>query len=301
MKWKGFILGTIRSRRIMSVAIASVSLGFALWFVLSLHTEWNLHKPNEQACSAGNVMAPGTSPRYIQFNIGEQEPVEPTFRAQAFMSLGTMSAPAPPANISLNVTEAQGYGTTNVNLPLGYDSLNSTYWMAKPVDLNITRVSGAHRDFPFDSASFDFDAKFTPAVGLYGVLLRNVNPDFYLPCSTVKITNFGAQGFRAQFEMRRNPLVQMTATVLMAAAFLFLVPIVWSVKKESVPTAIASYFFSLWSIRGILGSEMKTFPTRLDLAILCLCVLLVVSMGLRFAVEQWQQAKQQGSVQASDV
>src|ERR1700734_3738798 len=101
--------------------------------------------------------------------------------------------------------------------------------------------------------------------------------------------------------MKRNPLVQMTATVLMVAALLFLVAIILSVKREALPTAIASYFFSLWSIRGILASEMRTFPTRLDLAILCLCVVLVVSMGMRFAVEHWRTTRLQERIVEPDV
>jgi len=68
------------------------------------------------------------------------------------------------------------------------------------------------------------------------------------------------------------------------AGFLFLIAIVVFVKKEALPTSIASFFFSLWSIRAILSSEMKTFPTVLDLAILSLCVLLLVLLGLRLAL-----------------
>jgi hypothetical protein len=88
------------------------------------------------------------------------------------------------------------------------------------------------------------------------------------------------------FEARRNPLVQLTAVVLVGAGVLFLLGIVLFVKKESLPTSIASFFFSLWSIRAILSSEMKTFPTSLDLAILSLCVLLLVALGVRLALKE---------------
>ena len=81
--------------------------------------------------------------------------------------------------------------------------------------------------------------------------------------------------------MRRNPIVQLMATVIFLAAALFALIIPFGVKREALPTAVASFFFSLWSTRGILSSEMKVFPTLFDLGILVLCVLLVLLIGIR--------------------
>jgi hypothetical protein len=223
----------------------------------------------------------------VQFNIGNQEPVEPVFKGQVFVNLGADSGIAP-VNVSLATTSNQGYGTTSTYLQLVYDQVNQTLWMNKAADLSFVRVAGSHRDFPFDSAKFDYQATFTPPVALDDVLLRNTNSGFYMPCGSVSVTNTGTSGFHIIFELKRNPLVQLTATVLIIAAFLFLLAIVVSVKKESLATAIASFFFSLWSIRAILSSEMKAFPTLLDLGILSLCVLLLVLMGVRLGLEQWK-------------
>jgi hypothetical protein len=60
---------------------------------------------------------------------------------------------------------------------------------------------------------------------------------------------------------------------------------VFFVKKEALPASIASFFFSLWSIRTILSAEMKMFPTSLDMAILSMCVLFLMLLGLRLGVQ----------------
>jgi hypothetical protein len=116
-------------------------------------------------------------------------------------------------------------------------------------------------------------------------MLSNYNSSFYLPCRSVSAKVFKPGALQFSFELKRNPLVQVTAVVLLAGAFIFVLAIVLFVKTESLPTAIASYFFSLWSVRSILSAEIKTFPTILDIAVLGLSVLLVVMVGIRLAVQ----------------
>ena len=73
-------------------------------------------------------------------------------------------------------------------------------------------------------------------------------------------------------------MTQLTALVLCVASFVFLVLIVRLEKTESLAASVASFFFSLWSIRVILGSDIKTFPTFIDLWILTLCILMVFGL-----------------------
>ena len=47
------------------------------------------------------------------------------------------------------------YGQSIINADLRYDAPNNTLWMAKPADISFNRVSGTHRDFPFDSANLN--------------------------------------------------------------------------------------------------------------------------------------------------
>ncbi len=84
------------------------------------------------------------------------------------------------------------------------------------------------------------------------------------------------------FEMRRNPLVQLKAIVMSIAAALFVLIIPFTVKLDALPTSVASFFFSIWSVRGILSSEMRVFPTRFDIIILFPSVLLLLLIGVRF-------------------
>jgi hypothetical protein len=72
----------------------------------------------------------------------------------------------------------------------------------------------------------------------------------------------------------------MAIAILMAAA-IFVLIIPFTVKRDALATSVASFFFSIWSIRGILSSEMKVFPTLLDVMILFLCVLLLLLIGIR--------------------
>ena len=82
------------------------------------------------------------------------------------------------------------------------------------------------------------------------------------------------------FSLTRSPLVQFVAVVLLAAATLLVVPIVLLNDRRTKATAVASYFFSLWSIRAAFASQMMTFPTTLDLAVLSLCAVLPVALLL---------------------
>jgi hypothetical protein len=178
------------------------------------------------------------------------------------------------------------YGQSIVNADLRYDQPNDTLWMAKPADISFNRQSGTHRDFPFDSAKFDFDLAYDPAIPINNFIVRNRNPSFDLACSTYHVERKSANTVHITFEARRNPLVQLTAIVLVGAGLLFLIGIVLFVKREALATSIASFFFSLWSIRAILSGETKAFPTILDLAILSLCVLLLVALGVRLALRE---------------
>ena len=144
------------------------------------------------------------------------------------------------------------------------------------------RVSGSHRDFPFDSATIDFDTTFKPELQLKFLMIRNLNSGFYVPCDSAKATSDPSGKVHINFEIRRYPLVQVMAIVILMAAALFVLIIPFTVRREALPTSVASFFFSIWSIRGIWSSEMKVFPTRLDIIILFLCVLLLLLIGTRF-------------------
>jgi uncharacterized membrane protein len=193
---------------------------------------------------------------------------------------------AAPMHIAFTRSGDRGYGAETSDVEVRYDVNAKTLWATKAADMTLIRLSGYHRDFPFDSARFDFDLSSDLTVPINNFMIRNRNPSFDVVCSTFRVRRLGRNTLHLSFEARRNPVVQLTAVVLVAAGLLFLIGIVVFVKKDSLPTAVASFFFSLWSIRAILSSEMKTFPTLLDLSVLSLCVLLLVALGVRLALRE---------------
>jgi hypothetical protein len=291
-KWykASLMLGARQLARVTRITVfrviclfAAITLG--VWFSLALISAFESHGSANIDCKKGYGIV-NNSLSYVQIDLLDQHPIEPYFNATLFASLGSGNGKTGPVHLRFTRSGDSLYGTSFIDMDLRYDTAAQTLWATKAVDASLTRISGAHRDFPFDSARFDFDLSWDPAVPLSNIFVRNRNPSFDLVCSTYEVEVKGGGKFHVSFEARRNPLVQLTAVVLVCAGFLFLVGIVGFVRTESLPTAVASFFFSLWSIRAILSSEMKTFPTNLDLAILSLCVLLLVALGVRVGLKE---------------
>jgi hypothetical protein len=259
------------------------SLGVGIWFAFSLWSAFKSHDPEKLGCTA-SFGAANNIFSYVQLELLDQHPAEPYFNGGLFLNLGGAYGKQP-TSVAFTLSGTRVYAQSMVNVDLHYDEAAQTLWMSKSADIVLYRPSGAHRDFPFDSAKFDFDLSYSPTVPINNFLIRNRNPSFDIPCDTYRVERKNANTVHLSFEARRNPLVQLTAVVLVGAGLLFLVGIIGFVKRESLPASIASFFFSLWSIRAILSSEMKTFPTVLDLAILSLCVLLLVALGVRLGLE----------------
>jgi hypothetical protein len=155
--------------------------------------------------------------------------------------------------------------------------------MNNPASLDLVRKKGAHRYFPFDSAQFGFDLRITPPVDLRVIRIMNRVSGFVMDCGSVKATRPDEGVLHVEFQLRRNPLVQLTAVVLCIAAAVFMVLIAF-MRAESLAPSVASFFFSLWSIRAILSSQIKTFPTLLDGFILTLCALLLLILGWKLVL-----------------
>ena len=69
--------------------------------------------------------------------------------------------------------------------------------------------------------------------------------------------------------------------MLVVAPIGFLVLILRTAQLQNLATSMAAFFFSLWSLRGILAPMMKTFPTLFDYGILTLCLLAVLCVSWR--------------------
>ncbi|MCU1301514.1 MAG: hypothetical protein JWQ87_1798 [Candidatus Sulfotelmatobacter sp.] len=267
------------SLRRIGVALFGVLLiSILVWFVYAAALAWRFQ--GEAALSCGSL--PSDSPHsYIQYSIKEQA-AEPYFRGSFFINLGEVTSPA---KAQVQITAGHSYGDSLAHIDFINDEQNKTFRMQKESDeIPFVRTSGSARNFPFDSASIDFDTTFTPPLTLRGVILRNFNPSFSVPCDRVTMAAVSPDKLHLHFEMRRKPLVQLMAIVILLAGTLFVLIIPFSVKWEDLPTSVASFFFSVWSTRGILSSEMMVFPTLFDMAILSLCVLLMLLIGIRVLI-----------------
>jgi hypothetical protein len=216
---------------------------------------------------------------YIQYSIKDQT-AESLFTGSLFVSLGDVSSG--PSQAEVLTTGGGTYGTTSKYVDFFRDDVKRAYWARKEAEnIPFVRQTGSPWDFPFDSTTIDFDTTFKPALPLRGLIIRNFNPSFYLVCDPPWFKVTSPDSVHLHFRMRRNPLVQLMAVVIFGTAALFALIIPFSVKRDSLPMAVASFFFSVWSTRGILSSEMKVFPTLFDLGILFLCVLILLLIGLQ--------------------
>lgn len=268
----------VRRAAIISSAVAIFLL--FVGFLFSAISAWRAQASSSVSCDfVSNQNSPFS---YIQYNIRDQA-IEPYFRGSFFIHLGDI--PTGPPSVAV-LTSAEGtYGNWNTVAALFRDESNKAFWMMKESsEVPFYRLSGSARDFPFDSTTIDFDTTFTPPLAFKFVKVRNLNPSFFIPCGTAKLTTYPSGQLHLNFEMRRNPLVKLMAIVILLVAALFVLIIPFAVKLETLPTAVASFFFSIWSIRGILNPEIPVFPSRLDLIVLCLCILLVPLIGIRLLI-----------------
>jgi len=275
--WPRVLAGIQKNRRriITVVCAAFIIFGFA-WFLTAMLYAWNAQLKATSVCPL--ALGHDEQLSYIQYDVNDQGS-DLYFRSHLFISLG--SVPTGPSRVEVLTSDGKS-AATSVFADLFRDEPNRTFWMRKPSDeVPLFRESGSPHDFPFDSTTIKVDTRVNPNLTLRLFIIRNLNPAFIIPCETANVTRDASGVIHARFQMRRNSLVTLMATVILISATLFVIAIPFSVTKESLPTSVASFFFSIWSVRGILSSETKVFPTRRDIAILCLCVLLLLLIGVR--------------------
>jgi hypothetical protein len=250
-----------------------------IWFSKATFSAWRVQTSSRVSC-AFNMNPTPAQHSYIQYNVKDQA-TEPYFHGSFFINFGNIQTGE--KRLEVVTTGGGNYADTSTIADFFRNEQAKSFWMTRESDeVPFYRNSGSHRDFPFDSGAIDFGATFKPAVQFDFLMIRNLNSSFYIPCDTASVTRDGPGKIRVHFEMRRNPLVRMMAIVIMGAASLFVLLIPFTVRLEALPTSVASFFFSIWSIRGVLSSEMKVFPTVLDIAILFLCVLLLLLSASEF-------------------
>jgi hypothetical protein len=128
---------------------------------------------------------------------------------------------------------------------------------------------------------------FEPAIHLQSVSLSNRVAGFYIPCDAIAVrAEMGSA--QISFELRRNPLITGAAVLLLLVAAVFAILIPLFMETGPLPAALSSYFFAVWTIRGLFGLTAEGFPTLFDLCIISLVLLIVVLLLLRgFGLRQF--------------
>lgn len=270
------------TKLVLGLAVISVLL--TAIFVVDLVRAWRRENTGAVTCTmAFQPLLPNNG--YVELLLKSQQPIESYFDGGVFINLvdqyGTQ-----PMRLTLVRSAGGTYARSIVPLDLQYQKDVGALWMKDWADLDFINIGRPHRYFPFDSASFDFDLSITPPVDLRIVRITNRVPGFLLACNSSHVTRQTDGSLHVALTLSRSPLVQLTAVTLCLAATAFLILIIRLEKVESLATAVASFFFSLWSIRAILAVEIKVVPTLLDCYILTLCTLLLFGLGWRVVLER---------------
>jgi hypothetical protein len=77
--------------------------------------------------------------------------------------------------------------------------------------------------------------------------------------------------------------------LILAASLIFAILILALKKAEPLAAGIASFFFSLWSLRGILDPQIRTFPTLIDYWFVLLCSFLLTGLLWRLLTRRPSQ------------
>jgi hypothetical protein len=214
---------------------------------------------------------------YLELQLRQQHPIEPTFDSQVFV-YSVDSADGKIESTVLTRSADRTYGQSFLIVPLTMDAANRATRSRQWQEFGLVAETGLHRHFPFDSATFNFELSLKPRLSINVIRVTNRVPGFVCSCDRVKASVTGSGSIRLSFGLQRSPLIQLTAIVLVIASMVFIAIIFRLGKIESLATSVASFFISMWSLRNILGTSMKTFPTLFDCAILTLCMLVVVAL-----------------------
>jgi hypothetical protein len=238
------------SLRATVIAVFIAFLGLFSW-------AWRTQISQPVTCSAESLDEPVSMVglNYAELRLTEQHPIEPFFSGVLFIGLLKGRA--------ISVT------------PLVIERSAGRDYMTSTIESDLVPTAGGiylKRPEPIDLITEAINA----------VRITNRVPGFTLSCKTVEFVRTDAgKRLTVRFTLSRAPLIQLAAIALALASLVFLIVILLTESRETLPTSVASFFFSLWSIRAIMQTEMRVFPTLLDSWILALSVAMLLGLCAR--------------------
>lgn len=256
----------------MRATVLSILTALFLW---QMFAAWHTETQQTVTCTT----PPKIPFRYYEIALREQNPTYPEYESEVFVYYSDPSEmEAAGKKITIKRSGARTYASETAIAEIAYNSNNRALEMRNWAKLGLIPVKGGlHQNFPFDSAQFDFEINTDPWFEPSTLRITNRIPGFYLPCSSIKMA-MGDKRVRILFNLKRSPLIALVTVVLCLVAPIFALLILQLTKIETVASSTASFFFSVWSIRTILNTQLHTFPTLFDCWLMTLCVLLLVAL-----------------------
>ncbi len=194
-------------------------------------------------------------------------------------------------SVAVGIAGARGYGNHLIILP-GRSFGDGILFSDQSNYVPLFPVKGSHAWFPFDNLEFN-----TTIITMDSLLLGELElvnrVDGFKISGQPKVERNG-QEITLKFHLNRNMFLKVFSSILAIASVIFVTLILILVFRakssiEEQSFSIAGFFISLWSIRGIVGQGLETFPSLLDFWILGLFVVLL--MGTLLKLILWYTSK----------
>src|SRR5207247_4254031 len=235
-----------RKRLALAARVSIAALAAVPLFVLLARWYWEGSAP----LTLNAVLDAGTEPNgYIEIQAVARDAQEPTFQGKVFVLLWKLDGVDPFGTLTITRSPSRDYASSIIHTAMISDTVEKSFRMADWQPMGLVMDTGHPSMFPFDSAQSTFNLRLDPNVRLHWLRVRNFVPGFDLvPDGRVGRTPEG--DIHVEFGLRRKPLIQYMCIFLGAGSVLFAGLILTITKVEALATSVASYFFSLWSLRG---------------------------------------------------
>jgi hypothetical protein len=214
---------------------------------------------------------------YVEIDLLRQHSTDELLEAELFLYYPDYQAP--PQRVTITRSAGGRFAASTVESILLPWSKGKAF--PKPVPIDFPTPGMSHRRFPFDSPHLATTLNFDPPIRPSAVRVVN-RTDAFIPVCTSLTSSWTEAGTLAiSMKFRRNPFVQVTLVLLGVGALAFGILLSRLQTLESIATATASYFLSLWAVRGIVDRTILSFPTLLDMWLLALAALVLFIVSWR--------------------
>lgn len=225
--------------------------------------------------------------RSIQVNLNSQLPREPAFHGQIFIG---GDIPIEGNSLILDRAAVGSYAPSEVQLNVFRDDTFRTN--TNVADMDFPTADRGHSRFPFDSSYVELNLSFKPAIPINVVRITNRVPGFILSEASVTADLHADGSIRLRFLVKRDPFTQILCGLILVAGLCFAILILATQTAAALGSSVAAFFFSLWSLRGVLATQIQTFPTLFDYAIVLLCSFMLLGLILRVLTHPELMAKE---------